>query len=126
MTNKLLFPLSWIFLLVTAVACTSAREPADGVWIRIGNKSSMNFDRVTVNFPSGQVEYGRVEKGASTDYRRAEKAYGYAQIEVLASGKTFTLQPQDYMGERPLDPGRYTYALKLNDGGDLVLDLVKD
>lgn len=116
--------------LAAALACTgpvTSGTDATQVQIRIANQSSQDFDRVSVTFPSGKVEYGRVEKGKSTDYRPIEQAYRIALVEVLANGRTLTLQPQDYMGESPLAPGRYTYALRVDEGsGEIRLDLIDD
>lgn len=44
-----------------------------------------------------------------TDYKVFESAYGYAFIELEIGGKTYTIQPIDYVGETPLEDGNYTY-----------------
>ena len=126
MKNGMLNLLGLTVFLAMSLACTGpVTGGTDQVQVRIANRSAQDFERVTVTFPSGKEDYGRVEKGKSTDYRPVEQAYRIAQVEVLANGRTLTLQPQDYMGESPLRPGRYTYALNVDEGsGELRLDLV--
>ena len=126
MKTRILNLLGLAVLLGTTLACTSpATGRSERVEVRIANQSAQDFERVIVTFPSGAVDYGRVQKGAVTDYRPVEQAYRIAQVEVLANGRTLTLQPQDYMGENPLTPGNYTYALWIDEGsGELRLDLI--
>jgi hypothetical protein len=130
MTKSMLDLLGLTVLVGIALACTNpvtGRTEAGQVEIRVANQSPGDFERVTVTFPSSKVDYGRVQKGAATEYRQVGQAYRLAQIEVLTNGRTLTLQPQDYVGESPLAPGRYTYALKLDEiSGELRLDLIDD
>ena len=73
---------------------------------------------------------GRVGAGAESEYRQVAKAYRYAHIEVLISGATIALRPMDYVGEEPLVPGDYTYALSYDSAagsrGQLQLVLVTE
>ena len=110
-------------------ACTSAGGQGEGIEIRVANRSDRDFSQVTVTFPSDKVEYGPVARGAASEYRPVKKAYRYARLDVVAGGKTFDLQPIDYVGESLLQPGRYTYAVSIDasDGSEtLVLDLLED
>lgn len=126
MAKKLLNLVAWtVFVSVTA-ACTSVADRSESVQIRIANRSSQDYERVAVTFPTGMVDYGRVEKGGVTAYKEVGKAYRYAQVEVTTGGKSLALQPQDYMGEEPLAPGRYTYALELDPSGALQLELIEE
>lgn len=127
MRKKLFYTLYCAALSGVIIACTGMRERTGPVEVRIANQSSQDFEQVAVTFPSGKVDFGRVEKGKTTEYRPVGKAYRYAQVEVMANGRKLSLQPQDYMGEKPLDPGRYTYALNLDkSSGDLRLELIED
>ena len=99
--------------------------------IRVQNASEVSFDKVLVDF-SGQTEsYGEVPAGEASAYRTVEKAYRYAYVEVHYADTTAILQPVDYVGERPLREGKYTYQLTLNPDSHserdrLRLDLVTD
>ena len=122
----------WISLALiglVAIGCASAKETAaGGVEIRVANRSDRDFDQVDVTFQSKKVSYGPVAKGATSEYRTAqEEAYRYALIVVTAGGETFRFQPIDFVGETPLAPGRYTYALNIDPNDrQLTIDLKED
>lgn len=108
-------------------ACASAVAPVSDVRIRIRNASPVDFDGVRVDFPSGREDYGPVSAGGQTAYRTVDEAYRYARVEAAAGGDTLLFQPFDYVGERLLDPGRYTYELDVASGEPhLRLELMKD
>lgn len=126
-----------VLLGLIAGGCGSGQPaPADGgtgnsgqgsVEIRVANRSDRDFDRVVVTFDPGRVDYGAVVKGATSDYRRIQQAYRYALVEVTAGGQTFRFHPIDYVGETPLEPGRYTYALTIEPSDNTItIDLVED
>jgi heat shock protein HslJ len=106
--------------------------------IRVSNGGAVDFDDVTVQFPglTGRadewtiggttIDYGRVPAGSSSFYGYSGTAvYRYAQVEVSAGGKVYRFQPGDYVGEKRLKPGRYTYVLTL-EGERVDLRLTKD
>jgi hypothetical protein len=98
-----------------------------GVEIRIANRSDRDFDRVDATFDPEKVEYGAVAKGATSEYRTVKQAYRYALVEVTAGGQTFRFHPIDFVGETPLEPGRYTYALTIEPSDNTItIDLVED
>lgn len=93
--------------------------------IQIRNDSEIDFDSVRVVFPDrDEAQFGRVAKGASSDFKSTTRAYRYAEIHVNAGGRELRLQPYDYVGERPLTPGRYTYVLDIQ-GDRLSINLEK-
>lgn len=93
------------------------------VEIRVRNASTVDFDRVVVDFPDrARVDYGRVVKGADSEFQRTARAYRYAGIRITASGREWALSPIDYVGEQPLSAGRYTYVIGL-DGDRVTLTL---
>ena len=93
--------------------------------IRIRNASEIDFDSVRVVFPDrDEAHFGPIAKGASSDFKRTTRAYRYAGIEVNAGGRKLQLMPYDYVGERELAPGRYTYVLGIQ-GERLTIDLEK-
>jgi len=131
MTIKILRVL-WlgVFLLgLVAGSCTTVQESAaSGVEVRVANRSDRDFDQVDVTFGSEKVSYGPVAQGTTSDYREAqEEAYRYALVVVTAGGETFRFQPIDFVGETPLAPGRYTYALNIDPNDrQLTIDLIED
>jgi hypothetical protein len=113
--------------------------PMGPVDIRVRNASTEIMEDIVVGFPSsvggnplapepvesGEVSYGTLPQGATTSYRRIQKAYRYAYVEAIVDGTTVKIQPIDYVGEDLLEPGHYTYELDYRDG-HLGLELVRD
>ena len=118
---------AFVLALLTA-GCTSVQEStASGVEIRVANRSDRDFDSVDVTFTTDKVSYGPVAKGATSEYRSTPKAYRYALVVVTAGGETFRFQPIDFVGETPLAPGRYTYALNVEPSDrQVTIDLIED
>jgi glycine cleavage system aminomethyltransferase T len=122
-----IFHLSWVILLAVLISCSSVVAKNGSTLVRVANRSERDFERVVVTFPEGKREYGKVTKGTKSEYYDAPGAYGYAPVDVAVGGESLHLQPQDYLGEKPLRPGRYTYALSIDESGHgLRLELVKD
>jgi hypothetical protein len=115
-------------LLLLVLACgreLTADESA--VRIRIQNAGALDFTRTLVVYPEQQVQYGLVRAGTSTEYRELSKAYRYAYIEVEAGGRRYVLQPIDYVGERLLGSGSYTYRVTVDpETGHMALQFLID
>src|SRR5690606_35737083 len=76
------------------------------------NVSDRIFNKTRISF-SGQVEsYGVLRPGEVSAYREVAEAYRYAAVVILSEDKLFLATPIDYVGEKLLKPGRYTYELK--------------
>jgi hypothetical protein len=99
------------------LASCALANPGSDPEIRVANRSARDFDRVLVNFSGQEVDYGAIRAGAASDYRIARGAYAYARIEVHMDTARLVIQPIDFVGETPLGPGRYTYALSVQPGG---------
>lgn len=80
-------------------------------FIRISNTTDMDFDQVTVGFPSRTINYGPLKAHAVSDYAWTWEAYSYAAVEVKAGNLQGSLQPEDYFGQKPLPIGFYTYEI---------------
>ena len=117
--------LTTAFLAVLLAACTPPTGPGD-VEIRVANRSTRDFDRVLVNFYDEPVEYGSIPSGTVSAYRVAKGAFRYAYVEVRMDTARLVLQPIDFVGETPLENGRYTYALSLSPDRHLLLKLERD
>lgn len=100
---------------------------ADYVCIRVKNTSMFDFGRFNVHFPNYTEKYGSIRAGEISAYRRTDRAHGYAYTEAFSRFRKFVLQPKDYVGERDLLPGIYTYEYsaearkKMNFGGGRFL-----
>lgn len=101
-----------VIYLLSVVACLCGCEK--DVNIRVANRSDVEFRNVIVKFPSQTEIYGNIPPGRTTEYRKVNKAYRYAYIKVEIDGQEAILQPVDYVGERLLSRGNYTYSLSYN------------
>jgi hypothetical protein len=119
--------LRWLLGILAGIpGCDSPFVPESDIEVRIANLTAFPFARVNVQFPENAVNYGTVPAHGLTDYQRVSKAYRYAYIEVQVGGEERRIQPIDYVGERVLGPGRYTYALNLTVEGNLTLHFQED
>jgi hypothetical protein len=122
----------WIGIVVlglVAGGCTTAKDSAaDGVELRVANRSDRDFDTVDVTFMGGTSSYGAVARGATSEYKPVSgDAYRYGLVVVTSGGETFRFQPIDYVGETPLAPGRYTFALNIEPTDrQVTIELVED
>jgi len=103
--------MTWSCLLVL-LGCLSGCQK--DVMIRVANRSDVLMSNVVVKFPSQTETYGDIAPGSATDYRKVNRAYPYAYVEAVVSGNQAILQPIDYVGERLLAGGNYTYELTHN------------
>jgi len=85
--------------------------------VRVSNASAVDFESVRMTLPEdGEHDLGRVPAAGQSAFVAARRVYRYAGFHVRAEGRELVLQPIDYVGERPLAPGRYDYVLNVNDG----------
>jgi hypothetical protein len=107
----------WIPLaLLVLLACSGQtnRKSQPAVEIRLANHSDVKIEDIEVGFPSQTEKYVSIPPHGYTKYRHVTKAYSYAYIHAVINGKDAVLQPIDYVGEKLLTPGRYTYVLVYN------------
>ncbi|MCZ4222953.1 hypothetical protein [Pedobacter rhodius] len=105
-----------IITIATMVSCSKENgNDAMGSEIRLSNTSKYNFKNIVVNTSTGEVNFGDLNAGQKTEYKIFKKAYRYAFVKLEIDGKTYTIQPIDYVGETVLKDGRYTYQLNVND-----------
>lgn len=120
------------------LACSSAQRGKDSemspngasgrpaIEIRVRNESAFDFERVRVRFPeTGEADYGAVPSGGLSAFHDTTLAYRYAPVVVKTGDRELAFQPIDYVGERKLDVGRYTYALGV-DSGVLTIKLERE
>lgn len=95
------------------------------VEIRVRNAAELDFDQIRITLPDGhEIDYGPVPSGGLSEFHAATRAFRYAGLSVNAAGRSYSLQPTDYLGEKELPAGRYTYVVNLV-GGQVVLELEK-
>ena len=97
----------------------AAAEPSPPKSIRVRNDTTADFARVEAVFPDGtKVEYGPVGAGRSSGYGKVGDAIRYTFVRVrLADGRELTTPIFDDYVESRLEPGRYTYVLRIEGSG---------
>ena len=118
-----------LFCIILMIGCSNDNQ-ADEVSIRLSNVSEFNFENIVVDTSTGRVSFENIASGEQTDYKTFQKAYRYAFVQLEIKGKTYTLQPIDYVGEETLKMGNYTYEIDADTTKEqytsLSLKLVKD
>lgn len=93
--------------------------------IRVQNQGAEVLEDIKVNF-HGQLEsFGSLQPKAFSEYRKVKASYKYGLSEATVGGRQLKLQPTDFLGEKPLPPGDYTWGLT-PEGEALNLVLTKD
>lgn len=104
-------------LTVAQAGCSESLQPGSGVAVRVRNNSSVQFASVTLYTVDGPVTFQDVSVGLTTPYVEVSAAYRFATTEVVIVTDTLRLQVIDYVGEEPLERGRYSYLLDVADLG---------
>lgn len=99
-----------LLLALALPACTKETDPG-GVFLRVRNTSPVPLTGLVVRLPAGTHRYGALGPGQTSEYNPFAQAYRYATVEATAANEDLRFQPYDYVGEKPLAPGRYTYVL---------------
>ena len=102
-------------LLFLNLNCTGVEPEEEPVRIRVENASSLQMNNIQVQFPEENVNYGDLPPGEESEYATVSKAYRYAFVSTTAGGNEIILQPIDFVGEKLLEPGSYTYILDINE-----------
>jgi hypothetical protein len=88
---------------------------ADATRVRVRNASAVELQNLLLLFPGEErLTAGALAPGGVTGYVPVRTAYRYAYLEATVAGRRTVLQPIDYVGERPLGPGCFTYDLTVD------------
>ena len=111
--NKITF----LLIVLTAIVLTSCNKdeytPDGPTDIRIHNVSSLTYDSVVVITSWGNNEYGTVNPGAQTEYKRFEKAYPREQVNMYIDSVSYEFPPDDSIRVL-LQQGKFTYELDVD------------
>jgi hypothetical protein len=101
--------------------------PSLEVNIRLKNETGDDMQNVSVNFRGQVINYGFISKGEYSKYYKPGRAYGYAYVEWKARNTIKKVVPVDYVGEKELEVGNYTYIILPLKGEDIYwINLQKD
>ncbi len=112
--KKIIF-LSIVLTAIVLTSCKKTEYTPDGPTdIRIHNVSSLTYDSVVViNILSESNEYGTVNPGAQTEYKRFEKAYPREQVNMYIDSVSYEFPPDDSIRVL-LQQGKFTYELDVD------------
>ena len=101
------------------------------VQIRIQNASPnlCKFENIIVNTYNKDVSFENLLTGQKSAFKTFDLAYSYAFVQLQINGKTYTIQPADFVGETPLENGNYTYKITANPSDPyqkLSMELIKN
>ena len=110
--------ITFLLLVLTAIVQTSCNKteytPDGPTDIRIHNVSSLTYDSVVIiNTLLESNEYGTVDPGAQTEYKRFEKAYPREQVNMYINSVSYEFPPDDSVRVL-LQQGKFTYQLNVD------------
>ena len=104
-------------ILLFAISCN---KQEDRVLLRERNVSTEDFKNVRLY----QQSMGDVDAGKETGYKEFEMAYRIAYVQLELKGVTVSLIPIDFVGETPLENGKYTFEIGVNPLAQSVYDQI--
>jgi hypothetical protein len=96
------------------------------VEVRLENGSSFTFDEATFYAGGDSTTHTSVGPGQATSYVVVETAYRIATTQVVIGSDTLRLQVIDFVGEEPLEAGRYTYVILVVADQGRPMDLTQE
>jgi hypothetical protein len=122
-----------VFIMGVLVSCSNDTTAdtvipqTSSVQIRIQNASPYRckFEHIIVN----NVSFDDLFNGQKSVFKTFDLAYSYAFVQLQIGGKTYTIQPIDFVGETPLENGNYTYKITANPSDPyqkLSMELIKN
>jgi hypothetical protein len=124
--------LTVLMLLFSILACSDKQEAepkSTAVKIRLRNTSAHDYTDVLVRTGGGEFNYGNIKPNENTVYHDFEYAYSYAYVRLKITDESFVIQPIDFVGEKKLESGNYTYEIGKDESSQsprLTISLVAD
>ena len=107
--------LSIVLIAIVLTSCNKTEYTPDGPTdIRIHNISLLTYDSVVVINTEFEInEYGTVEPGEQTEYKRFEIAYPREQVNMYIDSVSYEFPPDDSVRVL-LQQGKFTYQLDVD------------
>lgn len=121
--NRIIIFIFAVLFLSSGCNSTNSLDP-DATYLRISNISQKAFQSVYVSYPGVETTFEDIGSGNSSSYKKVTQVYRYGYIKIQSGDEEYILQPIDFVGEEPLENGRYTYKLGL-DGESVTLNFVR-
>jgi len=107
---------------LTILSCSKFMNGESEIFIRIHNVSAYQMSNIILN---GQ-DYGKLEPGEISMYKKHELIYGIAFVSLYVEDSNIQIIPFDYVGEKPLPPGKYSWVLGLDADQNLLYEIKED
>jgi hypothetical protein len=99
-----------LMLILTLTIFSCNKEPT---YIRLKNNSTYTFNHTKASFNSSLSDFGTLDPGQVSEYKEYESSYNYGTSIVVIGQDTLWSIAIDYVGERLIEPGHYTYELSI-------------
>jgi hypothetical protein len=93
--------------------------------IRVRNLSAVQLRDVRL----GRALYGNIGAGETTSYRTWGPAFAMSAMRFDVDGKSYSHVPIDYVGDKPLGAGHFTFMIQMPTGVpglDFKVEVVKE
>jgi hypothetical protein len=103
-----------VVALAANAACSNPFSSDDeGTHIRMRNASTFELTEVTFAPGTPPLQFARIGPGETTEYTTVENAYRYGYLDLLVAGEHRRIQPIDFVGEKFVGDGRFTYVITI-------------
>src|SRR5262245_54559316 len=107
------------------------QNPENSMQLRIHNESATRIEKLVVQFPEDNVEFGDVGPAAFSVYRSVPHGIGpHASLRFVVNGIPYENLVVDFVGWRPLSGRAFTYRVRLDPGESQpflnIFEVVKD
>ena len=122
---RVLFSLGALVIVLLALALLlTGCGGADAPRLHVTNSGTMPIDGLVVLFPEGEVAFGDVAAGETTDYETVTNGvYRYAAYRFQLDGQEVTQPVIDWMGEESILGQAFTYVLDYDPARSQVLQV---
>jgi hypothetical protein len=98
-------------VLAAIILAAGCKQSSTTVQVRLRNAGTAALENVRVNF-QGQIEnFGTLAPGAASSYHIVAETYSYAHVVATIAGKPGFIRPHDFVGEKLLPAGKYSWTL---------------
>lgn len=99
-----------VSLVLVVTACDTLPFVGGDVQMRVENATALTFTEVRIYWEPVHT-FSDLASGDRTAYVTVDRAYGIATIVAVTATDSTRIQVIDFVGEEPLDDGRYTLVL---------------
>jgi hypothetical protein len=100
-------PVALVLLVLALFGCGGD----NATYVRVRNGSDKDFVSVMVN----DNNFGDIKAGEVSEYQILPMAYPDPYVKATVGNERLKFEPAKYQGEQQLGPGRFTYAVTLQD-----------